>query len=90
MVIEGPYMAVFVGPHFRQFPVRILIETLGWWTAVTVRDAVQDDELQSWDREEDRRDAERLHTLPRHAASVMGPGGGSSQRGTSPHLASPC
>ena len=24
--------------------------------------------LQSWDREEDRRNAERLHTLPRHAA----------------------
>ena len=32
-------MTVFVGPHFRQLPVRTTIETLGWWAAVTVRSA---------------------------------------------------
>ena len=31
-------------------------------------------DLQPWDREEDRRYAERLHTLPRHAAFSHGTG----------------
>ena len=39
MVTQGPHRTVFVGPHFHQLPVRTTIETLGWWTAVTVRSA---------------------------------------------------